>query len=207
MSQPTDLPEKAQGASPAVVILYICLLLVTLFTAAYLWSNKPGSTSVGTSMQTYTDSTGRFTLQYPKTWSLTLGMYTGEGSVPDWSKETRPFGITPPDAPDPSAGVIIEPFTAKEASDMITGMNNSSFDTVSLAVIGGKAAYYDTLNFVGPSGAERYTDSNYLIPDGDNSLWITFRQSYYHNYPYQKWSNNDISALKSVVSSIKFLHQ
>lgn len=210
MEQPTDQSERAQVISSIAVMLYICLVLATLLISVYLWSTKTiqvPSSKAGPTLQAYTDSTGRFTLRYPATWRLAYGQYSGEGPTPDWSKESRPIKITPPDAPDPSAGIFIEPFTAKMADDMISSVNDSSFYTVKLTVIGGKAAYYDKLNFIGPSGAERYTDSNYLIPDGDHSLWITFRENYYHNYPHESWSNGDISALTSVVSSIEFLEQ
>ena len=208
MKQSITLLKAAQGVSLVSVVLYACLVGMTIFTGVYLWVNKQGSTTSSAArptMTTYTDTAGYFRLQYPAAWHLISGQNYSEGLNPDWAKVSRPIMIIPPYAPDPSAGLSVLAFSPDQAKNMWQGWYGSRFDTITQTAIDGRSAYHDKLNFVGPSSVEAYTDDNYLVLNGDQSLWLSFRENYRHDFPREAWTNHDITSLEMIVSSIKIL--
>lgn len=72
--------------------------------------------------------------------------------------------------------------------------------------ISGNTVYYDKNSFSDGGGAEKVTDDTYYVFQGNFVIWLSFRESYYHNYPPENWNDtNDLPAFKNIVQSVKFV--
>jgi len=210
MKQRKHIVKDARGTSLIVVGAYACLLLATVFTGAYLYLNKlvPAPTST---LRTYTDTARVYTLAYPSDWTLTYDPSEGaEGLAPaeDWSYVSRGYTLADPYAPKGSQGVSVHIDEGDIVSSIIEGVtqNLDKFHTLQKLHINGHEVYYDKVDYIGPSGAEKYTDHYYYILNGNILVTLTFREKYYHNYPYDNWDDGqDLATFQDIVYSVKFL--
>ncbi len=154
----------------------------------------------------YTDTTNIFTVQYPSNWRIVLSQPASEGVLPDWTKESRPFTFIPAHRTaansNSSVGVISKP----DESRRLAQSRADKFHTVQHQNINGYSAYLDRVVFIGPSSAEKYTDDYYFVEHGNLVLALSFRESYYHNYPVENWNDSsDVPTFRAIVNSVKFL--
>lgn len=214
MKQSTHRSETAQGASPVVIVLYGCLLLATVFTGIYLYINRPTSTAApaaASALRTYTDTAKLYTLSYPAGWTLRYDLVGGtEGLAPvqDWAHVSRGYTLTNLYAPKGSQGVSVHVDQGDIVPAIIAGTTQGldRFHTLQKLRINGYEAYYDKVDYVGPSAAEKYTDHYYRIVSGNILITLAFREKYYHNYPYDKWDDGqDLAAFQAIAHSVKFL--
>lgn len=210
------MPHKlnAKGFAAIEAVLVVVALALIAGTAYYVWHSRDNANSIYSSNSkptnvTFVDSTKLYSLQYPSSWKLQLEQPGGEGTAPDWSKESRGADFVPPNTPANSgnaADVSVSVLDATTANSTIASSKQDKFHSVQNLTINGNKTVYDKLVFTGPSDAERYTDDYYYVFHGDKVVRLNFREKYYHNYPYENWSDTkNLPGFNSIVQSIKFL--
>ncbi|HEU5004607.1 MAG TPA: hypothetical protein VFT49_00790 [Candidatus Saccharimonadales bacterium] len=191
-----------------IIFLYVIVIGVGIYL---VWhnensKNKPAATSdqaSTSSIATYTDSAGAFSLKYSNDWEFKYIDPAGTDSpvpTPDYSKQSRPFTLLPPHNQKNQLNIQFG------AADAIPNdkARADKFHTIKELTINGQQAILDKLVFTGPSAAEKYTDDTYIITSGSFSISLTFRENYYHDSPYENWSDSqDLAGFESIVNSIK----
>lgn len=206
----------------SVVEVLLIILAVSLIGGVgwYIWQkqsdkNTSSNTSQApnTSQIEHTDSSKTFSIQYPSSWSIipyeTPGHDGPATPEPDWSKTPQP--ITLRNQNNNNAKINIDGYTEVDTTidKEIEAINKDQFNTYSKVTINGYEALKHVLDFVGPSDAEKYKDTTYIILSDNNKVTIYFRERY-SNATMDSAYDFDVSNLTSdfeqVVNSIKFLN-
>ena len=198
----------------SIVGVVLVLVVTSLFVGATWYfiqrneSKKPTSSTAGhsTEMKSYTDSAKLYSLSYPTAWTVKEAADCCDGEPKDYTKASRSVTIVPPAKVDVHGyGVNIQ---ADKTDSLVKAIEQHWKDNnhqPELKTIGGYSAKYVKIAFNGE--AENYIDHNYLITHDGVSVFITFREKYYHQYPAEDWSAvKDMDAFNEILSSIKFLN-
>lgn len=130
------------------------------------------------------DSSKTFSFQYPSSWKLKEYKWEDccEGPAktePDWTVVPQPISLLPdPTNISPQVDITAVKDGSMTLEDVKSTQIKDQFNTYEELEINGQKAYYNKLDFVGPSEAEKYLDHTYYIFDGDTTVKIYFRQSY-----------------------------
>lgn len=198
------MSANQRGFNVLYGLLALIVVVAVTLVGWHIWQiNVPKPSEA---LTVYTDTAHVFTLNYPASWKLTYPDTGGDQGAPDWTKQSRPLTLTPPNAPPQSLGVQISMLSRDMGQQLIAQHQADKAHTVTKLNINSIDAYNDKLVFVGPSSVEKYTDDNYIILHGGYALLLAFRESYYHNYPAENWNDsNDLGAFTDIAHSVKFL--
>jgi len=171
-------------------------------------SKTPSSstTKQAIEMKSYTDSAKLYSLSYPGTWSAKEAGDCCEGEAKDYTKVSRSVTITPAHKTDIHGyGVNVQADRTELLAKTIEQGWKDNKHVPEPRSINGYKAEYVKVSFNGD--AENYVDHNYLITHNDSSVYITFREKYYHQYPAADWSAaQDMSAFRKILDSVRFLN-
>jgi len=202
--------QKGFGAFEILFVLVVVGLVVG--TAWYFIqrneSKKSVSSTAGHSaeMKSYTDSAKLYSLNYPDTWTIKEAADCCDGEPKDYTRISRGVTIVPPTKVDVHGyGVNVQADRTDSLAKTIEQNWKDNKHEPELKTIGGYSAKYVKVAFNGD--AENYIDHNYLIAHDGSSVFVTFREKYYHQYPAEDWSAaKDMDAFNKVLSSLKFLN-
>ena len=169
------------------------------------YKKQPAASEHTVKTTSYTDSSKLYTVSYPEAWIAKEAGNCCEGASKDYTKIPRGVTFAPPSKADTNGyGVSIQAdktdFLAKSIEQGWT--DNKHMPEVK--IINGYDAKYVKISFDGD--AENYIDHDYLITHKGASIFLTFREKYYHQYPAENWSaSQDIDTFNGIVNSIRFL--
>jgi type II secretory pathway pseudopilin PulG len=158
------------------------------------------------------DTSETFAVRYPSNWSVvpyeTPGHDGPVSPAPDWSKDPQP--ITLRNKNNKNAEIRIDGYTnvSTTIDKEIEAINNDQFNTYSKVTINGYEGIKHVLDFVGPSSAEKYKDTTYIVLDKSSKVTLTFRERYSNVTTSGKYdfdATNLSAEFEKVVNSIKFL--
>jgi len=172
-------------------------------------TKKPTSSTVEQVRATkvYTDSAKLYTLSYPNTWDAKEAGDCCDGAPKDYTKVSRSVTFTPSGKTDIHGyGVNVQAdSTDTLAKSIEQNWKDNKHESVA-KIINGYSAKYVKVEF--KSDAEHYIDHNYLITHNGVSVFVTFREKYYHQYPAEDWSAaQDIDTFNKVLNSVRFLNK
>jgi hypothetical protein len=160
-------------------------------------------TSADATTKDYMDTAKVYSLKYPSNWTAKLSEGGSEGPVPDYTKVSQPVNFMYPSAKD-LIGVSVQADTTDELANTILANWSDNKHTPVKKVINGYSAQYVQVVFKGD--AESYTDENYLLTKNGTSVFITFRQKYYHQFPAENWdASKAIPGFETILNSIELL--
>lgn len=166
---------------------------------------RPNSTEQVIETKPYTDSAKVYSLRYPSTWTITEEADCCEGEPKDYTKTSRSITITPPGKADVHGyGVYIQADRTDALASRIEQHWKDNNHDPEAKTINGYSAQYVKIAFNGD--AENYIDHTYLLTHNGASMYVTFREKYYHQHPAENWSAaQDMSMFNKVLASTKFL--
>jgi hypothetical protein len=160
-------------------------------------------TSAATITKDYTDTAKVYSVKYPSNWTVKLSEPAGEGTAPDFTKVSRSLDFVYPKAVD-GMGVGVQADTTGDLAQTIVANWATNKHTPEKKVINGYSVQYVQVVFKGD--AESYTDENYLFTKNGTSVFITFRQKYYHQSPAANWdASKAVPGFETILNSIKLL--
>ncbi len=189
----------------------------------FVWNNrsagvKPAADKSSQSIKAVSakDTTKTFSYSYPSSWKLQKFVWQDccEGppkSEPDWNKTSQT--ITLQNKSNDKAEIIINGFTNfpdsvdREIESEIESIDKDQFNTYSKVTINGYKGIKHVLDFVGPSDAEKYKDTTYIIFHGNDKVNLYFRERYSNatlNGENDFDATNLYSDFETIVNSIKF---
>lgn len=205
--------NKNQRGFSTVGVVFI-LVIASLFVGAAWYfvqrsENKrsaSGPVQGNISMKSYTDSAKAYTVRYPAGWTVKEAADCCDGERKDYTKISRSVTIVPPARVDVHGyGVNIQADRTGSFAKTIEQNWKDNNHQPEHKTIGGYSAKYVKVVFKGD--AENYIDHNYLITHDGSSIFVTFREKYYHRYPAEDWSaTKDMDSFNRVLSSVTFLH-
>ncbi len=205
------MSKDQRGFSVIEILLIVIVLGLVVGGGWYLMqhndSKKPASNSTEqVRVKAYTDSAKIYTLNYPNTWNIEEAGDCCDGEPKDYTKVSRSVTLKPSAKADIHGyGVDIQADTTDSLAKTVEQNWEDNKHEPEIKTIGGYSAKYVKVVFSGD--AENYIDHNYLIVHDGSSVFITFREKYYHQYPAEDWSAaKDMDAFNRVLSSVKFLN-
>lgn len=218
-----DFRRKARRSSINVLLVVGAMVVVAILTT-YAWNTfglkssviKPGTTTyaptdaLGNDIQptaTYKDSAGHFNLTYLQGWRVLPQPEAGKGSAtalpkPDWSKQSRPIMVEPPDG-HPGNNVMITPGCTQDTINQLIAQKAKKSLPPGQRDINGAESWYDMTSFQTPY--EQYVDHQFILRHKLNCLDIHYRQLWKH--PMGGTDFNDSKNVKpfmDMVYTIKF---
>lgn len=161
------------------------------------------NTSASATTKDYTDTAKVYSLKYPSNWTVKLSEGGSEGPAPDYLKVSRPVDFVYPNAKE-GMGVSVQADTTGDLATSILDNWKSNKHTPEKKTINGYNVQYVQVVFKGD--AETYTDENYLFIRDKTSVFITFRQKYYHQSPAENWdASKAVPGFETTLNSIKIL--
>lgn len=181
---------KHQKGFSLVETFVIVLVMVLLGGIGWYALQKNGSKdnsqktgqSAGVTMISYTDSSKTFSFQYPNTWTIVPyeapGHDNPNAKEPDWTKTTQP--ITLRNQTNPNAKVIINGFpdAGTTINKEMASLTQDQFNDHTMLTIHGAEAMKHVVDFVGPSDAEKYKDTTYILVSKGRKVTVQFRERY-----------------------------
>lgn len=204
----------------SILEMVLALIVIVLISGAgwYVFKKQNGSSTVTKNNQKVTpelvsrsDSSKTFSFQYPNTWEpvpyVTPGHDGPVSSEPDWSMTPQP--ITLRNQKNRHAEIRITGYknVATTINKEIESTPKDRFNTYTKVTITNYPAVKHVLDFVGPSGAEKYKDTTYTVLNGTGKVTFQFRERY-SNATLN--GENDFNAsdlypdFEQIVKSIKF---
>lgn len=160
-------------------------------------------TSASATTKDYTDTAKVYSLKYPSIWTVKLSEGGSEGPAPDYLKVSRPVDFVYPNAKE-GMGVSVQADTTGDLATSVTANWESNKHTPQKKTINGYNVQYVQVAFKGD--AESYNDENYLFIKNNISVFVTFRQKYYHQSPAENWdASKAVPGFDSILNSIKIL--
>jgi hypothetical protein len=155
--------------------------------------------------KTYTDSSKLYSLKYPEGWSVNEAADCCEGAPKDYTQTSRSVTFVPPAKADIHGyGVQVQADGTDALATLIRQRWQDNKHTPESKTVHGYSTQYVRVEFNGD--AERYIDHDYLITHNNASVYLTYREKYYHQYPAADWSAaGDLVAFKRMLNSIEFL--
>lgn len=212
---------KANEKGFSVVEVLIVIVVVGLVGGAgwYIWQKQNDKSASNNTNQVsneaqveHVDSSKTFSIQYPNSWSVVpyeAPGYDGPARPePDWSKTPQP--ITLRSQNNKNAEISIDGYTDVNTTidKEIEAIDKDQFNTYSKVTINGYEAIKHVLDFVGPSDAEKYKDTTYIVLGNNSKVTLKFRERYSNvttNGEYDFDATNLSPDFEKVVNSIKFL--
>lgn len=212
--------KNEKGFSVVAIVLVILALGIFGGSGWYVWqkqNDKSASNSISQTTDTtqvnHTDSSKTFSIQYPSSWSVLPYEAPGyDGPVrpePDWTK--TPQSITLSSQSNKKAEIHINGHKDADTTidKEIGAINQDQFNSYSKVTINGYEAVKHVLDFVGPSDAEKYKDTVYIVLYDGNKVELKFRERY-SNTTTNGENDFDVTSLvpdfEQAVNSIKYLH-
>lgn len=214
------MKSNYKGLSRFTILLVAIIIVLVSGAGWYVWQRstdmsetKKDSEIPRVNQVEITDSSKTFIVTYPDTWSVvpyeTPGR-DGPTTPPetDWSKMPQP--ITLRHKNNKYAEIRIDGYTDINTTidKEIAEINKDKFNTYEKVTINGYEALKHVLDFVGPSDAEKYKETTYIVLSGSSKVTLKFRERY-SNATTNGESDFDASNLSAdfekVVNSIKFL--
>lgn len=213
--------KKQRGFS----IVELCILVVVIgsLAGASVWYTNRDQTaknaqqgSAETSKPNlikYSDSSNTFSFDYPDSWSLIPYAVPGtdgdEQTEQDWAKTPQPIKLN--NRANQKAEITITGYTSIDTTidKEIATSTQDQFNAYSKVTINGYAAAKHELDFVGPSSAEKYKDTTYILLHNNAKVEIKFREKYSNSTTSNQYDfdvTNLASDFQSIVDSIKFLN-
>lgn len=209
-----------QGIGAVGVILVIAVLGLVGFAGWYIAkensknNNKTSSSQQETQTTTYTDSSDTYTVKVPSKWTVKEADECCEGAMPDYTKVSRAVDFVPDDATKGNAIHVLADSGTQESKALWKDSGGSlaahirkhwqdNSHTPEAETVNGYEAQYVRVHFKGD--AEEYVDHQYLIVDGERSVYLNFRE--YHNHPMSDNVWNDVKHLvdfRKIVGSVAF---
>lgn len=194
-----------------ILLLIVMLMLVT--GASWLVARQNSSknkrpdtatTRQATATKSYTDSARLYSLTYPSAWSANEDVGGGDGEPKDYTKISRGVTFTPTDRVGIHGyGLNIQADATDILAKTIAQHWADNKHTPEVRTINNYSAKYVKITFNGD--AENYVDHNYLLAHEGKSIFISFREKYYHQYPKEEWTaSRDMSAFNAIVNSVTF---
>jgi hypothetical protein len=160
-------------------------------------------TSAATTTKDYTDTAKVYSVKYPSNWTIKLTEPASEGPMPDFTKVSRGLDFVYPNAVE-GMGVSVQADMTGDLANSIMAGWQSNKHIPQKKVINGYSAQYVQITFKGD--AESYTDEQYLFSKNGSSVFITFRQEYYHQFPAENWdATKAVPGFETILNSIKLL--
>jgi hypothetical protein len=161
-------------------------------------------TSADTTTKDYMDTAKVYSLKYPSNWTSALVEGGCDNcSIPDYTKVSQAVNFKYPNIKD-FMGVSVQADTTDTLANSILANWSDNKHTPIKKVINGYSAQYVQVVFKGD--AESYTDENYLLTKNGTSVFITFRQKYYHQFPAENWdASKAIPGFETILNSIELL--
>jgi len=169
-------------------------------------SKKQPTTKQTIKTKLYTDSAKLYSLSYPETWTAKVAGDCCEGEPKDYTKISRSVTFFPSNKADVHGyGITVDADRTDALARLIEKGWADNKHTPKDQSIHGYDARYVMVNFNGD--AENYIDHNYLLTHNGASIFLSFREKYYHQYPAADWSAaGDLDAFQDILNSIKFLN-
>ena len=167
-------------------------------------SSNSSSQTNPVSTKKYVDTAKLYSIQYPANWNTVYSQAGGEGALPDWTKTSQGVTFVPPKAPE-NNGLSIQADATNYLTQLVQQNWASTSRQAKKITINGYDAQYVQNVFKGD--AESYTDDNYLLTNKGATIFVTFREKYYHASPAAKWDvSNELTQVNQAIQSIKFLN-
>jgi len=138
--------------------------------------------------KTYTDTARVYSVQYPYDWTIKEDEHGGEGAPPDYSTTSRTVRLVPPGVTEHGLEVTIQAGRGRVSnlrSLIRDGWKDSGHIPQATRINGYEAEYVQEEFKNAPY--EEWTDHNYLIIASDVTLYITFREKWYHPMSNTNW--------------------
>ena len=192
------MKKMNENGLAAVGIVAVVVLAGLIGAAGWFIYDKqtamPENTQVPAAYASATDSTGRFSYEYPTDW--TIEPYNWEESYggplreePDWSKQSKPIKLYPSENKNAAVTITMEDYGIYWASydDLKARVNEDYFAKILFDGIrdDGHKALFSRVDYLGPPDAkvESFTDHRYYFDNGTSVLKIEFREKYHHDWP------------------------
>lgn len=205
--------NKNQRGFGAIEILLVLVIVGLLVGAGWYFMQRNDSKELKSStaeqtveMKPYTDSAKLYSVSYPSTWIAKEAEDCCEGEPKDYTKVSRSVTITPSNKAEIHGyGVGIQADSTESLAKNIEQHWKDNRHEPKPKTINDYSAKYVKVTFSGD--AENYIDHNYLITHDGASVFVTFREKYYHQYPTEDWSaSQDMDAFNKLLGSIRFLN-
>lgn len=205
------MKHNQNGFGAIEIVIALVVIGLATGTGWYLLQrsgdDKPvaASTTQTDKTKRFTDSAKLYSLQYPDTWSAKEDADCCEEQK-DYTQVSRGVTVAPPNKADTHGyGVRVQ---ADKTGSLAKNIEQNWVDNnhqPETKTINGHAAKYVKVTFNGD--AENYIDHNYLFTEGDVSVFVTFREKYYHQWPAEDWSaGSDLKTFNEILNSVEFLH-
>lgn len=200
-----------RGFGVVEVIVIIVLVLLIVGGGWYFMRQLNNSTSGPQAgnrtaeMKSYTDSAKLYSLQYPGTWSVKEAADCCEGAPKDYTKISRSVTLAPVDrAHIHGYGVDVQADKTDALAKSIVQNWADNKHKAETKTVNGYEAKYVKKTFSGD--AENYIDHQYLLTHNGATVFATFREKYYHQYPAEDWSaDHDLDDFNQIIQSVTFL--
>ena len=204
------MKKNQQGFGVVGVICAVLLVGVVAGAGWYLVqrqdTKKPNTAAQTVSTKSYTDSAKLYSLKYPSGWTVTEESDCCSGVPKDYTKVSRSVTFAPRAKTSIHGyGFNVQADKTDALAKIVQQGWQDNKHVPEAKKINGYDAQYVKVTFNGD--AEHYVDHNYLLTYEGASVFVTFRESYYHQYPAEDWSaTQDMGSFTNLLHSIKFLN-
>ena len=189
---------KSQRGFSTVELLIILFVVAAVSFIGWMTLRQSDTSSTDSTQQTmlfmgdeakeYVDSAEVYSLQVPRSWTITEADDCCGGEPNDDSIMSRNVTITPANVTELGRGLSVQADTTGTLAPMVRkNWADNNHNPEEITINGLDTAYVEVV-FKGD--AEQYTDHQYLITSGDTSLYITFREKYDHETTSTHWDNS-----------------
>jgi prepilin-type N-terminal cleavage/methylation domain-containing protein len=203
------MKKNQKGFSVIEVLLVLVIIGLVVGIGWYTLNRNNHHRSATNSAQptkakTYTDSSKLYTLSYPENWIVKEAADCCEGAPKDHTQVPRMVTFIPPGKSDIHGyGVQIQADKTDALATLIERGWATNKHTPEAKNINGSDTAYVKVSFNGD--AENYVDHNYLIKHNEASVFVSFREKYYHQSSAADWTAaQDMQAFSAILDSITF---
>jgi hypothetical protein len=168
--------------------------------------NEDKNTTQTESKTSYTDTASIYSLKYPSSWSLNEEDPCCEGEPKDPTQFSQSITIVPADKTSIFGyGVKVQADKTDALAKEIEKNWSDNNQQPEAVMINGYDAKYVKREFKGD--AENYIDHSYLLTHNGATVYLTYRENYYHQYPAADWSAaEDMDEFSAILNSVTFLN-